>query len=147
MYVESSIRFNKDPFPPLFSCLQTPAIGMAAPVVISENGSIEDNARHFPTQLKILCKMFGKCNESDYAAKAETIYPDRVGGMYILFRYEIFKKQCGFNQKFYLYYEDVDLCARMRLQGYEVALCPATTVIHEARRDSHRNMELESSFL
>lgn len=134
------IRFDKDPFPPLLSCLQSQQIGVAAPVVVSENGLMEDNARHFPTPFKILCKVFSKRRGSDYVIKTETIYPDWVGGMFMLFRNEVFKQMGGFNQKYFLYYEDVDLCARIRLQGYEVALCPGATVVHEARRDSHRKV-------
>jgi len=33
----------------------------------------------------------------------------------MLFPTEIFKQLNGFDQKFFLYYEDVDLCARLRL--------------------------------
>jgi N-acetylglucosaminyl-diphospho-decaprenol L-rhamnosyltransferase len=121
--------------------LQSSAIGVAAPVIVGESGALEDSARRFPSPLKIFCKVFGKCKGSDYVIKDETIFPDWVGGMFMLFRHETFEQLGGFNQKYFLYYEDVDLCARMKLKGYKVALCPGAKVVHEARRDSHRKMK------
>jgi N-acetylglucosaminyl-diphospho-decaprenol L-rhamnosyltransferase len=135
------IRLNNDPFPALLSCLQHSSVGVVAPVVLDEEGEMEDSARYFPTPFKILCKAFGKCKGSDYVVKDETIFPDWVGGMFMLFRSEIFKKLGGFNQRYFLYYEDVDLCARLRLQGYEVVLCPNAKIVHQARRSSHQDFK------
>ena len=135
------IRLNADPFPALLSCLQDSSVGVVAPVVLGEEGEMEDSARYFPTPFKILCKAFGKCKGSDYVVKNESIFPDWVGGMFMLFPSDIFKQLNGFDQKFFLYYEDVDLCARLRLLGYEVVLCPAARVIHQARRSSHQNFK------
>ncbi len=135
------IRFRSDPFPSLLECLKNPLIGVAAPVVLGEGGEIEDSARHFPTPLKIICKALGRCKGSDYVIGDQTIYPDWAGGMFMLFPRSIFEILAGFDQRYFLYYEDVDLCARLRLLGYEVALCPAAKVIHLAHRSSHRNLK------
>lgn len=133
------IRLTSNPFPPLLACLKDQAIGVAAPLVLSANGAIEDSARRFPSPLKILCKFFGKCKGSDYAIKDEPIYPDWAGGMFLLFPCRIFEALGGFDQRYFLYYEDVDLCARLRLLGHEVALVPLARVVHHAQRSSHRN--------
>lgn len=135
------IRLNKAPFPTLIACLNDTNIGVVAPIVVSESGAMEDSARHFPTPFKILCKVFGGCRGSDYVVNSEPIFPDWVGGMFMLFRREIFEKIGGFDQRYFLYYEDVDICARLRLRAYVVALCPAAKVIHHARRSSHRNLK------
>lgn len=58
----------------------------------------------------------------------------------MLFRRDAFEAVGGFDERFHLYYEDVDLCARIRLSGKEVILCRSVEVIHDARRESHRNM-------
>jgi GT2 family glycosyltransferase len=131
------IRINEDPFHALLGCLQDPTIGVAAPMVVGENGQKEDSARLFPTPFKILCKVFGRGKGSDYEIKNESIYPDWVGGMFMLFPREIFEKLHGFNEHFFLYYEDVELCARLRLLGYKVVMSPAAKVTHYARRSSH----------
>lgn len=139
--INPDIRLKDDPFQALTSCLQAPSVGVAGPLVVNASGEIEDSARRFPSPFKILCKAFGKCKGSDYAVSERVIYPDWIGGMFMLFRYDVFAQMKGFDPGFFLYYEDVDLCARIRLQGYEVALCPAASVMHDARRDSHRKMK------
>lgn len=134
------VGIDKDPFPPLLACLKNSSVGVAAPVVLGEGGEIEDSARHFPTPLKIICKALGKCKGSDYLIGAQTIYPDWAGGMFLLFSRAVFEKLSGFDQRYFLYYEDVDICARLRLLGYEVALCPQSSVVHHAQRSSHRSL-------
>jgi N-acetylglucosaminyl-diphospho-decaprenol L-rhamnosyltransferase len=134
------IRFDGDPFPALLSCLQDDSVGVVAPLVLGENGAMEDSARRFPTPFKILCKAVGGSRGGDYMVKDETIFPDWVGGMFMLLSREVFEKLGGFDQRYFLYYEDVDLCVRLRLRGYQVALCPGAKVVHHARRHSHRNI-------
>ena len=135
------IGFASDPFPPLLERLKDASVGVAAPVVLGESGEIEDSARHFPTPFKIVCKALGKCKGSDYVIGDQTIYPDWAGGMFLLFPRDVFEKLHGFDQRYFLYYEDVDICARLRLQGYEVAVCPQSRVIHHAQRTSHRSFK------
>ncbi len=139
--VNPDIRLHENIFPALLDCLKDAHVGVAAPLVVGEQGETEDSARRFPTPLKILCKAFGGCRGSDYVVKNEMIFPDWVGGMFMLFRRETFVQLGGFDQRYFLYYEDVDLCARLNLQGYKVALCPAAKVIHHAQRSSHRNFK------
>jgi N-acetylglucosaminyl-diphospho-decaprenol L-rhamnosyltransferase len=88
-----------------------------------------------------LCKALGGCKGGDYIVKDEAIFPDWVGGMFMLFRRETFEQSGGFDQRYFLYYEDVDLCARLRLRGYEVAICPGAKVVHHAHRSSHRSFK------
>jgi len=135
------IRFNSDPFRTMLECLKDSSVGVAAPLVVNEKGAVEDSARRFPTPFRILCKALGGCRRGDYVVKDQVIFPDWVGGMFMLFRREVFEQLGGFDQRFFLYYEDVDLCARLRLLGNEVALCPAAKVVHHAQRSSHRSIK------
>lgn len=139
--VNPDIRLCSDPFIPMLTGFEDTTIGVVAPMVMGEEGQVEDSARRFPSPLKILCKALRGCRGADYPYGHEMVYPDWVGGMFMLFPYHVFKSLGGFDRRFFLYYEDVDICARLRLSGYEVALCPAARVIHIARRSSHRNPE------
>jgi hypothetical protein len=57
--------------------------------------------------------------------------------MFMVFRRDTYTLLGGFDQKFFLYYEDVDLCARMRLKGLRVVMIPGVQATHLARRSSH----------
>lgn len=133
------VRIDSDVFALLMAGLDMPSVGVVAPLVVDELGAIEDSARRFPTPLKILCKLFGRCKGGDYVIGAEPVYSDWVGGMFMLFHRGVYQQMGGFNEKFFLYYEDVDLCARIWLKGLRVALIPQARVTHEARRSSHQS--------
>ena len=60
--------------------------------------------------------------------------------MFVLFRSADFEKLRGFDPKFFLYYEDVDICVRAAKVGIGLIVCPSAVVIHDARRDSHRSL-------
>jgi len=134
------IRLNGNPFPALLTCLDNPDVGVAAPLVLGVQGEVEDSARRFPSPLKILCKVVGRCKGSDYEIAGSPLRPDWVGGMFMLFPRGIYENAGGFDERYFLYYEDVDLCARLRLLGYDVVLCPGARVVHHARRSSHRSL-------
>lgn len=134
------IRLDSNPFDALLACFADLSVGLVAPLVLGENGSVEDSARRFPTPLSILCKALGRGKGNDYVIGEEPLHPDWVGGMCMLFSHAVFTRLGGFDERYFLYYEDVDLCARMRLLGYDVLLNPQARVIHHAQRASRRSL-------
>lgn len=134
------IRLTRDPFPPLAQRLSRPDTAVAAPLIRSAEGSLEASARPFPTPFEIVRKAIFGPPPPHYDAGESDLSPDWVGGMFMLFRRDAFEAVGGFDERFHLYYEDVDLCARIRLSGKEVILCRSVEVVHDARRESHRNM-------
>ena len=133
------IRIEHDPFPALLACLQDWRAGVVAPLIRSPSGAIEDSARHFPTPWTILRKTVHASPKVEYPVRGNPVYPDWVAGMFMLFPREVFAEIGGFDEKYFLYYEDVDLCARLTSRGRRVVLCPAATVVHEARRQSRHS--------
>jgi GT2 family glycosyltransferase len=59
--------------------------------------------------------------------------------MFLGLRSKAFAAVGGFDPRFFLYCEDYDLCARLYNTGGTLALIPTASVIHDARRDSHRS--------
>jgi GT2 family glycosyltransferase len=135
------IRFSANPFPALMACLADHSVGVAAPLVLNADGAIEDSARRFPTPLKIVCKALGVCRGIDYPISNCEILPDWVGGMCLLFRRAVYQQLGGFDQRYFLYYEDVNLCARLGLSGLKVVLSPKAWVVHHAQRTSRRKFK------
>lgn len=134
------IRLESDPFSVLLGTLSNAGIGVVAPRILSPGGEVEDSARRFPTPVYILKKALGITRKLDYEIGDAPIRPEWVAGMFMLFRSETYRELGGFDEQYFLYYEDVDLCLRLRHAGYEVALMPQVSAIHDARRRSHRNL-------
>jgi len=135
------IRINDNPFPSLLSCLKEENVAVVGPEVVSPGGDIEDSARRFPTPLGLLAKGLG-LNDGRYKTfdVKGALSIDWLAGMFMLFRAEDFRGVGGFDEGFFLYYEDVDICARLWTSGRRVQICTNAQVVHDAQRKSHRNL-------
>lgn len=134
------IRLTENPFPALIDECSKPEVGIVAPLIVNELGEREDSARRFPTIASLLRKACSKVIKQDYQLSSSVISPDWVAGMFILFRSDAYRAVGGFDNRYFLYYEDVDICRRFRRRHWDIRLVPAVGVVHAARRQSHRNL-------
>jgi len=132
------MRFTSDPFSLLVDKLRDERVGAVSARVVGPGGGVEDHAREFPRLRGLLRKALAGGSGAS-AGMQGTSKPDWIAGMFMLFRTALFRQIGGFDTRYFLYYEDVDLCARLRKAGYEILVDPAARVIHHARRESHRN--------
>lgn len=133
------IRFEGNPFPPLLDCLEGGG-AVCAPMVIATDGSKEDSVRYFPTIGRLCAKFFGVSDGCySYERNDVPFCPDWVAGMFMLFSSKDYRAVGGFDEKYFLYYEDVDICARIWRAGRKVVFCPQVAVTHFAQRASRRN--------
>jgi N-acetylglucosaminyl-diphospho-decaprenol L-rhamnosyltransferase len=135
------LRLPRDPFGSLCQLLSGDReIGVAAPAVQTTALEPADNARFFPTPARIIKRILTRGTRLDYPVDQTPRYVDWLAGLFLLFPSPLFAAMNGFDEKFHLYYEDVDICARLRLKGYRVILDPRVQIIHQARRHSHRKL-------
>jgi GT2 family glycosyltransferase len=116
-------------------------VGAVAPKVIDSTGVLQDSARRFPTMLGLLKRVLTSRRESDYPTVQEPSEVDWVAGMFVVFRREAWASVSGFDERFFMYFEDVDLCRRMRRAGWRVIYQPVTSIVHDAQRASHRRAD------
>jgi N-acetylglucosaminyl-diphospho-decaprenol L-rhamnosyltransferase len=62
--------------------------------------------------------------------------------MFIGFARHAYERVEGFDERYFLYYEDVDICRRLRGHGYKVLYDPTVSIVHEARRASRTDPRL-----
>ncbi len=55
---------------------------------------------------------------------------DWVSGTALLTRKHLFEKVGGFDENFFMYFEDQDLCLRIKKLGYDIVFFPKSTVLH-----------------
>ena len=136
------IRLASNPFPALLQALARERVGVTGPLVRSPAGAIEDSARRFPTMASLVRKLFAAPSGPDYPADRGALEVDWVAGMFMLFHSPVFRAMSGFDEAYFLYYEDVDLCRRLRRGGHKAMYVPQAEVVHDARRGSRKDLSL-----
>ena len=66
---------------------------------------------------------------------------DWISGMFIMIKSNVFLNLGGFDERFFLYYDDVDLCRRANDSGYNVYLTNKYSVVHEGNRLSKKSFK------
>jgi GT2 family glycosyltransferase len=88
-------------------------------------------------------KLLVEKRKPDYPVGAGPQRVDWLAGMFIMFRREAFDAVGGFDEAYFLYYEDVDICQRLqRRRGSRAIWDPRAEVVHDARRASRRDLRL-----
>jgi len=119
-----------------------PEIGLMGPKILNPDGSLQESCRRgFPTpavaffrfsgltRLFPKSKLFGRYNLT-YMDPSEPAEVDAVSGSYMFLHLELFRQLGGFDQRFFMYGEDLDLCARVKEQGLKVWYLPRTQIVH-----------------
>ncbi|RTL22464.1 MAG: glycosyltransferase family 2 protein [Burkholderiales bacterium] len=125
----------------LLALMEDPTVGAVAPVVLNGVGGVEDSVRRFPTIAGLARRVLLKQRVPGYQWDRQPIDVDWTAGMFVVFKREAFAAVQGFDhRRFFMYFEDVDICRRLQRAGWRVVLQPAISVIHDAQRASHRSI-------
>lgn len=108
-----------------------PRTGLLAPQEISPTGEPIDNLRGLITPWELIQRQVLK------RSPAPPSHGGWVKGMFMLVRAEAYRQVRGFDERFFMYCEDFDLCARLMLGGWTVDHHPDIAVTHTWQRDSH----------
>jgi hypothetical protein len=132
--VNPDIRFDVDPFPDLLARLGEDAdCAVVAPLQVDQAGQRESFARPVPTPFNVaLRRLFP-------SARRPKTAPRRVewlAGAFMLWRAEAFRRLGGFDDRYLMYCEDVDICLRLQLGGQRFAVVESARVTHAAQRAS-----------
>ena len=105
-----------------------PGTGLAYPRVVNPDGTVQDNEREAVTPAALLRR---------HLLKRESDRVDWISAAFWLVPTAVYRRLGGFDERFFMYCEDVDFCLRLRLQGLTLRRADAT-VVHDASRSSRR---------
>lgn len=124
-------------------------VGMVIPKIVDSNGNIQDVYREELTVWDMFIRMFCKrvfkrrvekhtMQDQDYSKEFQVPFGQ---GSFLVIRTELFKKLKGFDERYFMYIEDADLCKRVN-EISKLMYYPETKVIHKWEKGSHKNMKL-----
>jgi hypothetical protein len=122
-------------------------VGIVGPALFHPDGSIRPSARRFPTILDLLRKRLSPekwqeayTREREEQDKQGAVEVDWLVGACLLMRTEFFRKLRGFDERFFLFFEDIDLCRRTKALGKKVVYLPCVRVLDQKARLSGNNL-------
>lgn len=118
-----------------------PSVGMAGGRLLNRDGSDEPAARQFPSVFNDFLalsglaarfprsRLFGRFDRT-WAPVAQPADVDWVPGAFAIIRGEVLAQVGHFDERFFLYYEEVDLCRRIKAAGWRIRYWPDIVVHH-----------------
>jgi GT2 family glycosyltransferase len=124
---------------------------IVGPRILNPDGSVQGSARGDPDMLTGLfgrTPLLGRLLPWLPAARRNvvsnaairsghaSVVVDWLSGACMLARRDALLKVTGFDERYFLYWEDADLCRRLRAAGHHVRYVPGATAIHRAGHSS-----------
>jgi GT2 family glycosyltransferase len=104
-----------------------PRVAIVAPALELPDGRLQDSAREFPTPLDLVLRRF---SDPERGAVREAGDVHWTVGAFWLVRRSAWDAVGGFDEAYFLYFDDVDLCSRLRRAGWKVRFDPSIRVLH-----------------
>jgi GT2 family glycosyltransferase len=119
-----------------------------SPKVLNSDKSLQLVCRKHPTvfdlinrKLKISKTNLQK-NQYQYKDLEESFYPEFIHGCFMLFKAQDFKDLQGFDERFFLYMEDADLCKKITKSDKKALYYPKVEIIHHHQKASSKSTKL-----
>lgn len=134
--------FEESIFEKLITRLNTIQADLLAPQIVDAQNVIQDSFRGLPTPLNLIKRrLVGEQIQSKMVDAHGLIYPDWIAGMFWFMRSKTYSQLKGMDEKFRLYFEDVDFCTRARLAGLKLVVDTNLQVRHDAQRSSRKKIK------
>lgn len=133
-----------------------PTVGLAGARLEGLDGSFQPSARSFPNPVYDFLvltglsarfprsRWFGRPDRT-FADPSREAFVDWVPGAFAVIRREALEEVAGFDERFFLYYEEVDLCRRLAASGWRIAYWPEVLVRHVGGASSRKVEKLTFS--
>jgi len=115
--------------------LADPSVGLAAPALELPGGELQDSARDVPSPVDLWRRRF-RGSKPDLVRSDQPRPVPWVVGACVAIRRDAFDSVGGFDERYFLYFEDVDISVRLRSAGYGVVYDPEVRVLHAHRAAS-----------
>jgi GT2 family glycosyltransferase/lipopolysaccharide/colanic/teichoic acid biosynthesis glycosyltransferase len=128
-----------------------PKAGLAGCKILNPDGTLQLACRRsFPGPWTSFCKVTGLSNlfpksklfaryNLTYLDEDQTYEVDAISGSFMMMRKEIYDKVGGFDEEFFMYGEDLDLCYRIQQAGFKVFYSHTTQIIHYKGESTKRS--------
>lgn len=132
---DPDLAMEQDVFGALQAELSHPDCGIVAPLARTSRGLPDDNGRRLVTPMNLLLRILrGRRSDAPSGDFRAIRNVDWLAGLFLAMRSETFDRLGGFDDRYFMYCEDVDICLRARQMGLSVRQHCGLSVTHDANR-------------
>jgi len=149
LILNPDVEFKPHVIPELITQLKKEKeVSMVSPRVVYPNGELQYTCRRYPSFFDLVIRVFrifkNRIAYKEYRNQdlSKGFYPDFIHGCFMLFRTQSFVNLKGFDERYFLYMEDADICKRIDGAGSKKIYYPEEEIIHIHRKDSGKNIQL-----
>jgi N-acetylglucosaminyl-diphospho-decaprenol L-rhamnosyltransferase len=125
------------------------SVGAVAPKILAHDGTVDTSLRRYPrvrstfAQALFLHRLFPTADWTDELIRGGDAYRharlvDWASGACLLVRRDLLERLGGFDERFFMYCEDMDLCKRIADAGYGIRFEPGAVATHTGGESSPR---------
>lgn len=122
---------------------ERPKVGLIGCKQVASDGSLHPTIRRFPSALRYLMSSLGSERfpfdgswlgerVRDQSVYEQEIRCDWTSGSFMLARTDAVRAAGAFDERYFMYSEEPDLCLRLRRLGWETRHVPDMTIVHHA---------------
>lgn len=147
LILNPDVFFDSDLIAILAQEFKDDALALISPKVLFPNEEMQYTARKYPILRELFGRYFGgfkslkKSQCYDYQSNV-CFSPDFFHGAFLLFRSEDFMKIGGFDERYFLYMEDVDICRKIDQIGKKKLYYPDVHIYHRLKKESSKKIHL-----
>ncbi len=151
LVVNADIKFNSDVLTPMLAHMDMhPEVGQMMPKVLNLDGSVQRLCKLVPTPSDLLLRRFFSCKRSDAnnrhfelhdSGYKKIMFVPYLSGCFMLFRQSSLQEIGLFDERFFMYPEDIDLTRRMA-EHYETIFYPNVSLFHKHRAASKKSLRM-----
>ncbi|GIW00313.1 glycosyltransferase family 2 protein [Roseiflexus sp.] len=131
---------------------QMPNVGILGPRLLNADGSLQPSCSRFPTPLNIALDCWGISRiapqnrmlsrfKMTWWAHDEAREVDQPSGACLLVRREAWHEAGPLDERFFMYFEEVDLCWRVQRAGWRICFTPTPQITHYGGQSSLQNLD------
>jgi len=153
LILNPDVSFSPNVIPNLIAVMEKEnSTVMIAPRVLFPNGEHQYSCRRYPSVFELLIRRSGVLKKlfsslikkGEYSDKDLTkpFYPEVLHGCFHLFRTNDFVSVNGFDERYFLYMEDIDICRKIDQLGKKKKYFPQEEIIHTLKKGSLKQLSL-----
>jgi len=134
-----------------------PQVGALTPRIVNSEGELQYLCKLLPSPANLLARRFIRFNrltarlnldfEMHASGYDKEMFVPFMSGCFIFARAEVLDRIGGFDERYFMFCEDIDISRRINMAGSTTVYLPGAQIIHAHKREPRKNITLDRAHM